>query len=156
MIASLKFSSSKIWIDHFKLKIFGNYYKNMSFFHLLPTHTRQYHIALGFCAYMVLSQIYEYIVIFSVIFVINDHPNRVNARQNSLFQLAADALVLHVLIIVLADTTARLASKPRLGLTHPQLSMESSIFGHGFIFIYLFPLRGDKVSRLNLRLASIL
>lgn len=91
-----------------------------------------------------------------MIFVINDQPNRVNAGQNSLFQLAPDALVLHVLIIVLADTTARLASKLRLGLTHPQLSMESAIFGHRFMFIYLFPLRGDNVSVLNLRLASIL
>lgn len=97
-----------------------------------------------------------YIAIFSVIFVINDHPNRVNAQRNSLFQLAADARVLHVLIIVLADTTARLASKPRLGLTHPQLSMEYTIYGHRFMFIYLFPLKGDKVSGLNLRLASIL
>lgn len=125
-------------MDHFKLKIFGYFYENMSLFLLLSAHARQYHIALGFCAYMVLRK--KYIVIFSVSFVINDHPNRVNARRNRLFQLAADALVLHVLIIVLADTTARLASKLRLDLTHPQLSMESAIFGHRFMFIYLFPL----------------
>lgn len=58
-----------MWIDHFKLKDFGYYYKNMYFFLLLSAHARQYHIALGFCSYMVLGK--KYMVIFSVLFVIN-------------------------------------------------------------------------------------